>query len=89
MLVYQLLRLLRQPIRVLNCLGLAFREQRWFVCDQHGQEQAFDRLRVVVDTRLFVLLRLERADKQRIVPVFVDQLDRDDWRMVKILEKMS
>lgn len=88
-LLFQMIRLILEPN-----YGLPFQELRLkvgesAVLEAHRGVAIYAKHRVILDSGLFFLLELSLDTQRRIIVVFFDQLDPDEYRVLKILEKIS
>jgi len=88
-LLLQSFRLLRDQSLAIGERQLIRQNDQWLLDGKSGIEGPFDKHGVVLEAGLFFLLRLSSDDKKRLLVIFFDQVDTDDYRTLRILEKMT
>lgn len=88
-LLFQLIRLLREQTRALPWKRLVYQNGQWFLHRQSSTEGPFDKHRILLEAGIFFLLQLSDDKKRTLLVVFFDQLDADDYRSLRLLEKIT
>lgn len=67
---------------------LVFYDNEWTIHDSRGQVFVYESHRVVLEAGLFFLLELSSVNQRKLMPVFFDQLSKNDYRALKLIEKV-
>ena len=73
---------------------LEYNQKQWALIHQQGSIQLFSSHRVLIDARLFFVLHLSNKDlsssfSTKTLVVFFDQISRENYRTLRILEKID
>lgn len=88
-LVRQLLTSLRQAFPTGQCTHLDYFMNEWSLGCKNGQQFFYDKHRIILDTGIFFLLELTRTKHKKILVVFFDQLEKADFRTLKLIERLK
>lgn len=67
---------------------LIFQSGKWLLLDKHGQDFIYEKHRVILEAGIFFLLELSNDDEQKTIVIFFDQIAADDYRSLKLIEKV-
>ncbi len=68
---------------------LSYSKSGWLLHAQNGQELFYEKADLVIDAGLFFLLRLTENKKSKYLVVFFDQINRESYRFLNIMQKIS
>jgi hypothetical protein len=89
LLVLQLIRIINNPRPNPNYSMLSYNKTAWLLHDNQDQQSSYDRLRVVINTDLFVLVELSTKKHRKLIVIFSDQLTENNYRALSILDKIN
>ena len=84
----QLLSIWHQPFPTSTYTHLDYFMNEWSLTHKNGQQFFYDRHRIMLDAGFFFLLELTEENHKKILVVFFDQLKKDDYRILKLVEKL-
>lgn len=76
-----------------SSLGIPFKKLdlqsgKWFLYDTNDAQYIYERHRIIIEMGIFFLIELSNSDEKKTKVVFFDQLPAEDYRTLKLLEKM-
>jgi hypothetical protein len=75
--------------QVLPYEKLVFHQNEWLLYNRDQIEGPYQTHRILLEAGIFFLLQLRLDQKQRLVVIFFDQIEADEYRTLRILEKMT
>ncbi|WP_408606922.1 protein YgfX [Legionella lansingensis] len=81
------LRLLLKPYPYPNYSMLSYEHGKWLLHVKQGSPLKYDRVRVIINTGLFLLVQLIGENRIKLLIIFADQITNDEYRYLKIKEK--
>ena len=88
-LLVQGLMIWKNPTPQPHHVTLEYLNKKWFLRHQDGYTQIFTQHRVLIEAGLFFMLHLSSEDTRKNVVIFFDQISPDDYRALRILEKIN
>lgn len=79
----------RNPTPQPRCLSLEYLNKKWFLIQKDGRTKLFTHHRVLVEAGLFFILYLFSDNSHKVVVIFFDQILPDNYRALRILEKIN
>ena len=70
-------------------LQLEYLNKKWFLLQKNGNTQLFTQHRVLIECGLFFILHLSSEKSRKTLVIFFDQILSDDYRALRILEKIN
>lgn len=70
-------------------LGLHYRQDHWILEDKQGRELPFEKIKVLLNAGLFYLLELKMEKKRKVLVIFSDQLSKQEFRILRVIEKIN
>lgn len=77
-----------QPFPTAPYPQLAYFMEEWTLIDRQGNKLFYDRHRIILDGAGFLLIELTGDSPRKILTVFSDQLDKDEHRQLRLMEKI-
>lgn len=81
--------LLRCQTVALSIEKLEWCSGQYFLHGPIGRDGPFDKMKVILDAGIFFLLHLSSSERQRVIVIFFDQIDPNDYRTLRIVEKIT
>lgn len=81
--------ILLHPYPALGFSSLRFYQARWHLQHKQGHTERYERHRVMLEAGLFFLLELSNPDKRRVIVIFFDQLPHEQYRMLRVLQRIN
>ena len=69
--------------------SLEYLNKKWFLIQKNGRSQLFTQHRVLIEAGLFFILHLSSDDSRKTLVIFFDQILSDNYRALRILEKIN
>lgn len=88
-LVRQWLAIKRWPCPTAEYSQLDFSMNTWSLTDRTGNRFHYDKHRVILNAGLFFLLELREEQQRKLLVIFFDQLEKEDFRRLKLIEKIG
>lgn len=81
----------RVPPCYFSCRQIRFQTKKWFLKDNRPalQETGYEKIRILLEAGLFFLIEFSAPSSKTLRLVFFDQLTREEYRRIKLLEKIS
>lgn len=67
---------------------LSYYMDQWTLTDNRGHKFFYDQHRILLQVGLFFLMELTQDRKRKVLLVFFDQLQPDDYRILRLMEKI-
>ena len=88
LLAIHLVRIINNPNPYPNYLALTYKDDAWLLATSK-KLLIYEKGRVLIDTGLFFILELRSANRRKLIVIFVDQLNINNYRSLKIIEKIN
>ncbi|WP_420795301.1 protein YgfX [Legionella brunensis] len=89
-LVFQLIRIFYNPIPYAKYLKLTYHNKEWQLYERNASTPLhYEKVRIVINTGLFFLLELRKANKRKVFVIFADQISNSTFRDLKIHENFD
>lgn len=88
MLIFSMVYIVKNPRPYQRFQQLDYVSSQWILTSKAGDRQQFDRHRVLLDVGIFFLLYLSSAENAQVLVIFFDQISAEDYRSLRILEKI-
>lgn len=80
---------IRQPSPHPQFRLLVYDGSQWILTDNQDNTVFFERHRVIFETGLFFVLELRQEKRYQLLVIFFDQMVEDQYRVLKIIEKIN
>ncbi|WP_419418709.1 protein YgfX [Legionella sp. D16C41] len=87
-LIITLISIYANPIPYSYVIKLFFSNNEWFLNNQFSDEIRYQKHKIILDCGLFFLLKLISYEKNKVLIIFSDQLTNNDYRALKLIEKI-
>lgn len=96
-LAYRLYDILFKPkvAQYLPFEKIDFQAKKWIVHNKEGSALVYDKIAVILEAGVFFLLELSNTQDssnritRKVVMIFFDQITKEDYRILRLLEKIS
>ena len=88
-LLFQWVVIWKNPTPQPRYLSLEYLNKKWFLIQKEEPTELFTQHRVLIEAGLFFVLHLSSEDSRKTVVVFFDQISPDNYRALRILEKIN
>lgn len=87
-LLYQLIKIFLNPFPDPRFREIVYKAKKWILYETNGHMQHFEKHRVILDMGICFLLEFTQQRQRKTMVVFFDQLQQDDYRQLKLIEKI-
>ena len=87
-LIFSMIYIVKNPRPYQRFRQLNYVSSEWILTTKAFETQRFERHRVLLDVGIFFLLHLSSAENHQVFVIFFDQISPDDYRSLRILEKI-
>lgn len=81
--------IIKHPYPMPGYRQLNFQQSRWYLLNKQGAWEIYLNHRVILEAGLFFLLELKNLQKRQVLVIFFDQLPLEQYRMIRILQKIE
>lgn len=85
-LLYQLHRVLAAPHLIFS--EISFNSGKWLLHNRDGQSEEFEKHRIVLEAGIFFLIEFIKGNQRKSFVLFFDQLQTNDYRLLRLIEKI-
>lgn len=72
-----------------NLKELNFLQDKWRLVNAENETSYYKAQRVMLNTGLFFLLELSNESERKVVIIFSDQITSEDYRLLRLIEKIN